>query len=1224
MGQSDTKAQRLLQIEILLLAHPEGLSQSDIARRLNVNRSTIHRYLPDLTQHAPIFEEDGRLFINREAYLFNLSLNLHEALSLHLAVRLLTNRIERHNPHSAALLRKLAHTIGKLTPQISHHFSLSADVIDDPHRFKDPHYISVLESLALAWAEGRKARVWHRHPETNKVYEYLFSVYFIEPYAVGHSIHAVGYREPPGEMRTFNLSRIERIELTKCSYLIPDDFNPSEFLKTAWGIWYTDNEPQEVLLRFSPKVSQRLMETRWHDSQQIIPETDGSVLWRANISEPKEMIPWIRGWGSDCEVISPPLLRNQIINEVGKLQVIYFQPKRSPYMDLWAKFHRDDETDWHPLLWHMLDSAAVAKCLWEDCLSTAFKSKIASSFHLSIEDMGKLLIFWVALHDIGKASPEFQKKNGLRRKVLESHGFDFPSSRFEIEGFHATGTTLILRRIFTNETYNIPRKFRIDLANTLGGHHGEFPNDNLLIKKGIEKFHVGSDMWQETQTILFLELLKRFDLKLPLSYPEGNSLTNPIFMLLAGLTTTSDWIASNEDFFPFLNADLPPDDYFAIAEKQAQQALKALGWYGWKSEGNPATFEKIFPQFERNTLQKVVIEKTPDLVPPFLAIIEAPTGSGKTEAAFYLADTTLQKAHNAGIYIAMPTQATSNQMFSRTADFLAHRYEESELNLHLVHGAALLSSREDQLKPTGVWGDEHPGISNIHSHAWFLPRKRTLLAPFGVGTVDQTFLSVLKSRHFFLRLFGLSHKILIFDEVHAYDVYMTEIFKTLLHWLHAVGTSVIILSATLPIQTRQEFMQAYSTDEITMENVEFPRLSTVSEGHQQVISAGKFPSRTIQLGWIDKDINSITQMLKDKLLEGGCAAVLCNRVQRAQDVYNAVTDNFNDKDTEIILFHGRFPLCWREEIETRVLSFFEKKTSTRPHRAIVIATQVIEQSLDLDFDLMITDLAPIDLLIQRIGRLHRHESSSNPPARPENLKHPQCFISAPAIRDETSTPDFGSDSYIYSPYILYRTLLVLGKRQSLLLPKETDQLIENVYSLEPSASFTEKVWEHLKSMQSEMLKKHAESAQNAHNYLIPLSTASFLGRLSSSLSDDPQGISRRVLRAPTREIAPSVDIVCLVKSEDGFHILDDPQPLNLEAPLTTQQVRACLRASVTISNWRVIRYFMNAADDPTESFRQTAALRWHQPVVFEGNTFTGEGFSLHLDRIRGLRVNFNE
>jgi CRISPR-associated endonuclease/helicase Cas3 len=734
---------------------------------------------------------------------------------------------------------------------------------------------------------------------------------------------------------------------------------------------------------------------------------------------------------------------------------------------------------------------------------------------------------------------------------------------------------------------------------------------------------VGSAIWQETQATIYSALSDFFDVNQPQSYPDGYAQTNPIFMLLAGLITTSDWIASNQDFFPFLNANIPLAEYFSTSEKQAKDALLAMGWYGWKSEGNPLTFADVFPQFSPNTIQQAVIKKTPDLTPPFLAIIEAPTGSGKTEAALYLADTILQREQKAGIYIAMPTQATSNQMFSRTTEFLSHRYANDEINLHLVHGAALLTNLDEKLKPNGIWGDEPADFSNIHSHSWFLPRKRTLLAPFGVGTVDQTFLSVLKSRHFFLRLFGLSHKILIFDEVHAYDVYMTEIFKTLLHWLHAVGTSVIILSATLPLHTRQELMQAYGADEVLTEKVEFPRLSTVSEGHPQVIGAGRFPSRTIQLGWIDRDISSITQILHDQLSQGGCAAVLCNRVQRAQDIYYAVTDTFNDKDTAVILFHGRFPLCWREDIETRVLSFFGKETENRPKRAIVIATQVIEQSLDLDFDLMITDLAPIDLLIQRIGRLHRHENSSYPPVRPENLKYPLCIISAPSLGGETSTPDFGSDSYIYSPYILYRTLLAVEKRRSLLLPNETDELIEDVYSLERLPTYSDRVWERLKTMQSEMLKKQAESARNAHNYLIPLSTASFLGSLSSSLSDDLQGFSRRVLRAPTREITPSIDIVCLIKGDAGLHILNDPQPINLETPLTLHQVRACLRASVTINNWYIIKHFINLADDYPESFKQSAALRWHYPVVFEGDTFTGDGFKLILDKNRGLQMNFS-
>jgi len=1220
MNTAETKVQRLLQIEALLLDHPEGLTQSEIARRLEVNRSTIYRYLPDLTQHAPIFEEGGRLFIDRKAYLVNLKLNLYEALSLHLAARLLTNRIERHNPHTAALLRKLSKTIEKLTPQISKHLSLSANVADDPSRFQDPHYIAVLETLTLAWAEGRVVNIWHRHTETNRIHKYRFSVYFIEPYAVGSAIHVIGLREPPGEVRTFNLARIERVELAKEQYQIPEIFNPTQLLQQAWGIWYTDKEPETVKLRFSSKVVNRVLETRWHPSQQTHVQTDSSLIWSADIAEPKEMISWIRGWGSDCEVISPISLRNKMINEVTALRQIYFQPKNEPHMALWAKFTKGNETDWHSLLWHLLDAAAVTKCLWEECLSASYKNSLANNFNLSLEDMGKLITFWVALHDLGKAGPEFQKKNKTRQKALKSLGFTFPTSRFKVDGFHATATTLILRRILSDCQLNIPRRFRIDLAATLGGHHGEFPDNAILIKSETEKFHVGDDLWQQVQEKIFSLLATFLEIPTIINFPEGNANTNPIFILLVGLTTAADWIASNEEFFPFLNADLPMEEYYSLAIKQAKNALTTLGWFGWKSAGQIASFTDLFPGFTPNQIQQKVIDLCPNLQSPFLAIIEAPTGSGKTEAALYLSDRITQRDQKAGIYIAMPTQATSNQMYTRTANFLAHRYSENKINLHLVHGAAMLSEMNDQFKPTSVWGEDEPDFSNIHAHTWFLPRKKTLLAPFGVGTVDQTFLSVLKSKHFFLRLFGLSHKVLIFDEVHAYDVYMTKIFKTLLHWLHAVGTSVIILSATLPDTTKKELVNAFGAKETNIAQVKFPRITTVTENGTRSYYCGEVPSREIQLKWIDQNPGSIANNLKDQLADGGCAAVICNRINRAQEVFDALNEVYDNVSTEIILFHSRFPYCWRREIENHVISKFGKHTSQRPYRSIVVATQVIEQSLDLDFDIMVTDLAPVDLLIQRIGRLHRHDKSESPPNRPGKLKQPLLILSAPELSTVEKIPDFGADKYIYEPYFLLRTLSTLHERQSVLLPEETDRLIQEVYSLEQIPGMSDSIWDALQNMRSDLLQHQAKSARNADNYLIPSTNISFLGNLKSSFSDDLYSLSKKIISAPTREISPSISIVCLTRESDGIHILNDPYPVDLNAPLSYKQKKSCLKASVTLNHWKVIKYFLHTPNIQQESFKESAILRWHFPVIFKNNKFETQTFSIQLDKQGGLKI----
>jgi CRISPR-associated endonuclease/helicase Cas3 len=896
---------------------------------------------------------------------------------------------------------------------------------------------------------------------------------------------------------------------------------------------------------------------------------------------------------------------------------IYINPPKEPFMDLWAKYSRDNELNWHPLIYHLLDAAAVTQLLWKDCLSESIKTDMASKLGLEEDKAGNLLSFWVALHDIGKAGPEFQKKNKHRQTLLTEKGFNFPIPRRKVTGFHGTATTLMLKRILLLDQADMPSEFRLNLALTLGGHHGEFPEFGELNKATGQIYHVGDETWQEVQKQIYEALKKALKAETPRRFPEDMSEMNSFFMLLAGLTTAVDWIASNEDFFSYLNADLPLEEYFLIAKGQAKDALTKLGWYGWKSSGAPETFSGMFKEFTPNQIQQSVIDIASEIKSPFLTIIEAPTGSGKTEAALYLADTIIQREQKGGIYIAMPTQATSNQMYSRTVNFLLHRYSNDEINLHLVHGAALLHEKGDLFEPSNVWGDEEPDFSNLQAHRWFLPRKRTLLAPFGVGTVDQTFLSVLKSRHFFLRLFGLSHKVLIFDEVHAYDVYMTQIFKTLLHWLHAVGTSVIILTATLPSKTRQELMEAYGATTIPEDPIDFPRISLVSENNASIIKAGEVESREIQLNWLDKEPHSILSLLENKLENSGCAAVICNTVKRAQDVFEVVKESFSED--EVILFHSRFPYCWRKDIEEKIKLQFGKKVENRPERAIVVATQVIEQSLDLDFDLMITDLAPVDLLIQRIGRLHRHQSRQNPPQRPKGLEAPICTICAPNSDDPASQPDFGSSAYIYDAYFLYRTLLTLKERESLFLPNDTDDLIQSVYTMQRSSFISDEQWENLNDMKAEMMEKQANSMQNANNYLVSYSNTHFLGSLQSPFSDDIDSLSRKVFVAPTREISPSIQIVCLVQDDNGLHILNEKTiPIDIEKPLTHREIRACLKATATINQWSIMDYFFNKSEKPPQSFQNSAALRWHYPVVFTNGKFTTDDFILFLDQQRGL------
>jgi CRISPR-associated endonuclease/helicase Cas3 len=325
MEAAENKSARLLQLRELLLAHPQGLTKAEIARRLNVHRSTAGRYVDELSQqlHMPIWEDGNLIGINRDDYEMKVNLNIHESMAVHLATRLMATRMDKHNPHAAAALRKLSQALGNFAPHISQHLLISAKVMDDAAQRYDPNYLHTLETLTRAWSDGRMTRIWHKYEDTGKVFEYEFAPYFIEPYAIGQTTHVIGLRKPPGQVRTFKLERIQRAELLGETYKVPADFNPQAQLADAWGIWYTEAEPVEVVLKFHPRVVGRVKETRWHRSEDVVEQADGSLLWRANIAEPQEMLPWIRGWGADVEVLGPAWLRETMMGEAKAMAKLY-------------------------------------------------------------------------------------------------------------------------------------------------------------------------------------------------------------------------------------------------------------------------------------------------------------------------------------------------------------------------------------------------------------------------------------------------------------------------------------------------------------------------------------------------------------------------------------------------------------------------------------------------------------------------------------------------------------------------------------------------------------------------------------------------------------------------------------------------------------------------------------------------------------------------------------
>ncbi len=434
---------------------------------------------------------------------------------------------------------------------------------------------------------------------------------------------------------------------------------------------------------------------------------------------------------------------------------------------------------------------------------------------------------------------------------------------------------------------------------------------------------------------------------------------------------------------------------------------------------------------------------------PAILLVEAPMGEGKTEAAFFAHLELQRRFGHRGLYLALPSKATGNAMFRRTLNFLRSQGMNRNLDLQLLHGSALLNDTFQNLKLSGI----HDSVTGgeIRAGEWFTHKKRALLSEYGVGTVDQAIIPILPVRHNFVRLWGLANRVVVFDEIHAYDAYTGTLLLHVLRWLLALGSSVVLLSATLPPSFRRKLADLVGT-KMPMEEVKYPRLSVFRSGaaEQKHFDADPTRRRTVRLIGVAPDLSVLRTVMEEHLAAGGMGLVLVNTVQRAQDLFQTFpTGEVLKRDgqhigkrlpdgTEIFLFHARFPADQRQRREDAVLETFGEK-GKREGRKILIATQVAEQSLDLDFDCIVTDLAPIDLLLQRAGRLWRHTRGNRP------VSEPCLFVAGLSGGDP---PSFAGPLWwgsVYREDILLRTWILIHTRQQLVLPDEIDTLVQAVY-----------------------------------------------------------------------------------------------------------------------------------------------------------------------------------
>lgn len=921
-------------------------------------------------------------------------------------------------------------------------------------------------------------------------------------------------------------------------------------------------------------------------------------------------------------------------------------------LEFWAKKSKDEPEIRYPLLYHMLDVAMVARKIWDESLHASVRHFLAEELGIAEPNARLWLSFWAGLHDIGKASPTFQCKSSIAQGKLMELGFRFQS--YGPTDHHGILTACILKNLF-HSMYSDDLGKRI--AVTLGGHHGVFPRSlNLNDPPGF----LNNKRWQEAWGELFRNLS---DLCCASSLPPLNKVPgHAFFMMLAGLTSVADWIASNKTYFPYNNEPEKLDKRIKYSERQAAEALRELGWSGWKPAQETGEFENLFPFISQvRPLQNEVIEISKSLCgAPGLVIIEAPMGEGKTEAAMYLADSWATALGQKGCYFALPTQATSNQMFSRAKSFLDNRYSGEIVNLILLHGHSALSAEFDVLKqranrlfePHNIGEEEDTGYdgaqSSIVASEWFTYRKRGLLAPFGVGTIDQTLLAVLQTRHVFVRLFGLAGKTVIIDEVHAYDAYMSTLLERLVEWLAALGSSVVLLSATLPKRRRDSLLNAYrrglETGDNSVAEAPYPRISwiTASEAGARYTATSPQCSKTLNLQWVGGGLAEINtefplgKQLKQALACGGCAAVICNTVDRAQEAYLALKKYFpgtaDDGQPECDLLHARYLYGERERREKRALVRFGKPGSEvdcgeegvrevrRPNRAVLVATQVIEQSLDLDFDLMVSEMAPVDLILQRAGRLHRHERKD----RPDHLRSPTILICQPGVKED-GVPDFGRGTEaVYDKHVLLRSWLVLKDRNSIRIPEEVEDIIEAVYG---DASFTQELNESLRNKWLESYEKLSrktndyESKARIYCILPPTYGDDILEDFNHDLEEDnPE--THESLQALTRLSEPTVSVICLYGEPTAPHLdSQHRQQVDMASCPDMPMTKILLMRSVSISHRGVVAKLVKEGQPVPKEWRKNPLLRHHYLLYFntDNRCFVGT-YELYLDEEQGLTI----
>ncbi|EBH5436670.1 CRISPR-associated helicase Cas3' [Salmonella enterica] len=743
------------------------------------------------------------------------------------------------------------------------------------------------------------------------------------------------------------------------------------------------------------------------------------------------------------------------------------------YLRYWGKTNKsnkDISPPYHLLAYHCLD---VAACGYYIIKNNIFDSRsILEKCGIIGTNAENWIIWFLASHDIGKFARGFQKYAEFPDSPLVPPVSGISAlERHDSLGFYLWGKLLEGWSSGSNEIIaGIEPENRARFESALNswmlistGHHG-IPPDTMKNRSSLA--FTDEDIVAATHYLEALSELFPFTLPQEWKTKAGRKCLKQHSWFFAGLVTLADWMGSDETQFPMLSEPMSLKDYWPLACEKAQQAI--LRMPPLSQHSHYQDHRALFPFIQTLTpLQQRASELDISAPGAQLVVLEDVTGAGKTEAALILTHRLMSANKGHGLYVGLPTMATANAMYQRLASaYHALFTDESRPSLILAHGGREMSDsfRQSIWQPTENIAEDYArddGNATTECHTWFADsRKKALLAEVGVGTLDQLLMAVMPFRHQSLRLLGMRDKILLLDEVHAYDGYMVKLLEGLLRFHAAQGGSAIILSATLPAALREKLLNAFSDGAGFMsaggsDNAGYPWLSHLTSSGllEQPLATRPEVQRTVAVNWIQQRQEAL-DIIYRVVSAGQCVCWIRNTVDDALDTYQQLLHEGIVPEQDLLLFHSRFAFIDRIAIENKTLNWFGNNAPVSERRGkVLIATQVVEQSLDLDFDWMITDLAPIDLLIQRAGRLQRHIRDAHGQRKstlPDERQPPVLHILSPHWQEQAEEGWLGQElkgtGFVYADHAcLWRTQALLRQYGEIRMPDNARTLVDGVY-----------------------------------------------------------------------------------------------------------------------------------------------------------------------------------